>query len=513
MAFVNLGYVNAADPWWDSDWTYRKSITIDSSLVDADLTDFPVMISVSDADLASKAQADGDDIAFADISGTKLDHEIEYYNSTTGTLVSWVRIPSVSSSTDTVFYIYYGNSLATNQENPTGVWTSDYTLVLHLDETTGNHTDSTSYASDAEPLGGVNQSAVGKIDGADFFDGVNDVVQVEHREGLAEFNVSFTVSCWFYLESNSTTKTLLNKYNTTGADRAWYVQYRPFATVQIALVGSEDGTTTQQWWTAYTPANKTWYHLAVVWQADTAPTFYINGAQSATSGIGTISNIHNNTATPLYIGDNYASDEFHGILDEVRITNGTRSADWISASYRNQDSPQTFYSVGSEETGDVFYVTASAGAGGSISPSGEVAVQQGDNKTFYIMPDDGYHITDVEVDTISVGAVYAYKFVSVASNHTIVATFAVTTPPTIGKDKSQYDRGETVTITISGGTANKPVMLQIQNPTGTKKLADQGNFASDGTYVYQFKVPNWVYGVHTIHVRDTASTPTATTCG
>jgi hypothetical protein len=88
-------------------------------------------------------------------------------------------------------------------------------------------------------------------------------------------------------------------------------------------------------------------------------------------------------------------------------------------------------------------------------------VLEASNKTFYIMPDEGYHIVDVEVDSASQGAMYAYTFVSVSSNHTITATFDVTTPPTISKDKSKYDTGQTVTITVSGGTANGPIMLRM----------------------------------------------------
>ncbi len=69
-----------------------------------------------------------------------LDHEIEKYDNATGELVAWVRIPSlntndVSNTSDTVIYIYYGNSTVTTpNENPTGVWDANYKGVWHLDE-------------------------------------------------------------------------------------------------------------------------------------------------------------------------------------------------------------------------------------------------------------------------------------------------------------------------------------------------------------------------------------------
>jgi ABC-type transporter MlaC component len=68
-------------------------------------------------------------------------------------------------------------------------------------------------------------------------------------------------------------------------------------------------------------------------------------------------------------------------------------------------------------------ITATAGTGGSISPSGTVIVQVHTNKTFNISPNDGYKITDVKVDGASVGPLNAYTFKDVYADHTILATF------------------------------------------------------------------------------------------
>jgi hypothetical protein len=72
-------------------------------------------------------------------------------------------------------------------------------------------------------------------------------------------------------------------------------------------------------------------------------------------------------------------------------------------------------------------VFASAGANGSISPSGATPVDEGSDKTFTITPATGYHVSDVLVDGSSVGAVPSYTFSSVTANHTINATFAINT--------------------------------------------------------------------------------------
>src|SRR5207244_3605 len=70
-------------------------------------------------------------------------------------------------------------------------------------------------------------------------------------------------------------------------------------------------------------------------------------------------------------------------------------------------------------------VTASAGAHGGISPAGSVTVDCGANQTFPITPDPCYHVADVLVDGVSVGAVSSYTFNNVTGAHTIAASFAV----------------------------------------------------------------------------------------
>ena len=80
--------------------------------------------------------------------------------------------------------------------------------------------------------------------------------------------------------------------------------------------------------------------------------------------------------------------------------------------------------IGADEFTYVTHIiTASAGAGGAIAPSGSVAVPEGTNKTFTITPDACHTIADVVVDGSSVGAVATYTFTNVLVDHTIAATF------------------------------------------------------------------------------------------
>ncbi|MBN2026118.1 MAG: hypothetical protein JW854_05105 [Actinobacteria bacterium] len=71
-----------------------------------------------------------------------------------------------------------------------------------------------------------------------------------------------------------------------------------------------------------------------------------------------------------------------------------------------------------------YMITVTAGANGSITPSGNVYVNDGDSQTFTITPDEYYEVEDVLVDGGSVGAVTSYTFTNVTDNHTIEASFA-----------------------------------------------------------------------------------------
>lgn len=73
-----------------------------------------------------------------------------------------------------------------------------------------------------------------------------------------------------------------------------------------------------------------------------------------------------------------------------------------------------------------YTITASAGTGGAIVPSGSVLVTAGGSQSFAIIPSSGYLITNVMVDSTNVGAVSSYTFSSVVTNHTISASFIST---------------------------------------------------------------------------------------
>ncbi len=83
------------------------------------------------------------------------------------------------------------------------------------------------------------------------------------------------------------------------------------------------------------------------------------------------------------------------------------------------------HTISATFTNATYTIAASAGAGGSISPSGNITVAAGASQAFTISPDACHTIADVLVDGLSVGAVSAYTFTNVQANHTIAASFAI----------------------------------------------------------------------------------------
>src|ERR1700747_1327387 len=145
-------------------YSYSRAITIDHTKVpNTDQTNFPVLISNTYSYLATTANggnvtnANGYDITFtSDAAGTSpLAYEQESYSASTGKVSYWVKVPTLSHTTDTVIYMFYGNSsVTTDQSNKTAVWDSNYAGVWHLPNgSTLSASDTTSNANNGTITG------------------------------------------------------------------------------------------------------------------------------------------------------------------------------------------------------------------------------------------------------------------------------------------------------------------------------------------------------------------------
>lgn len=329
--FTSFVVSDPGDVWWDSNWHYRKQITIDHTKVTGDLINFPVLIYMNDSDLALKAQTNGNDIVFTNKLGVVISHEIEYYNGTTGSLVAWVKVPYLSSTQDTILYLYYGNLISGNQENIEGTWDTNYLAVQHLEETSGTVYDSTSHHNDGTPYGGLNQDVQGRIDGADYFDGTNDRITLPQ---VYSTETKFTLEAWIYPQTGAryfvsqwTTnyKGVFLQVGATPDHIEWYIDGTSGGISGIVL--------------------NNWYHIVLTYDGTTARIY-----KNAGTPASTVCAAPTWPAEGLYIGDRSAGNRrFHGIIDEVRLSNIARGSAWIATEYVNQNNPSGFYSVGAEE--------------------------------------------------------------------------------------------------------------------------------------------------------------------
>lgn len=112
-------------------------------------------------------------------------------------------------------------------------------------------------------------------------------------------------------------------------------------------------------------------------------------------------------------------------------------------------------SNGGDSSGYSYYtIEATAGAGGSISPSGSVSVREGGDQTFTITPDKGYAVSNVKIDGKSIGAVKSYTFENVSRTHTIEVVFVKGTASARTGDSSNLSLWSALllasTLTLAG---------------------------------------------------------------
>lgn len=118
-------------------WQFKKQLTVEPGSVTAAsiLSDFPLLVSITDSDLQENARPDGFDIFFTKSDGTTiLPYERESYDTVTGTLVAWV-LTDLSDTDDNNFFMFYGNLSASDQQNPSPVWAArSFNDVFHFNQ-------------------------------------------------------------------------------------------------------------------------------------------------------------------------------------------------------------------------------------------------------------------------------------------------------------------------------------------------------------------------------------------
>ena len=319
------GYWKMVDIWYSALETVFKAPVIDGY---TPLTDPTI--------------SEGDSQAFS----------VTYHDPDVGDTVSvqWLLDGSPVGTGDSYTYVSPGGDTGVYTvavEVSDGDLTDDHTWTLTVGEVTlmlwmpfNDATtpipDESAYGNDGALSGATWMSDYG---GVYSFDGVDDYVEVPPSGTLTGFTEGLTVNVWVRLDTIARRQTIVNKYDTAGNQRGWFIEYR---TQGFAFFASPDGATYQWWKGDFTPQAGVWYHLTVVWEANTVPKFYVDGQQVPTIRSGTTSQIYNNVGAPLHIGrSTYAGRYLDGLLDDVRVYSEALTPTEVQQHYYDTEADHT----------------------------------------------------------------------------------------------------------------------------------------------------------------------------
>ena len=350
-------------------WGRRCELVIQASQVPGNLTDFPVLLTESnlpsemlDKNGSHPALDGGGDIRFSsDQDGNnRLSCEIVTYithnNPNSAKAEIWVKVPSISSSSNTSIWVWYDKAGETQPaENESygseSVWDVNYLMVQHMDEdptsSAPQFVDATNNDHDGTNNGGLKSTDLKNCvigDGIEFDGNSDDDID------LGIWDVSgnqLTVQHWVYYENNASNNgRCFSRATGTAVDNHWIMTDFHNSENPAFRLKTNSNTTHLQYSTNL--SKKTWYFFACTYDGSTMR-IWINNQNVASTpksgNIDTSSTIHN------YLGDNPSgSRQMKGRLDEVRVSSVRRSDSWLGAEYNNQNSPSTFVIPGTPET-------------------------------------------------------------------------------------------------------------------------------------------------------------------
>ena len=349
-----------------NDWNkygHKFTVSFTNYTGSTTLTDFPVLVKISEPGISGFHYADclrpnGADLRFSDAAGNPLDSEVQLWNPS-GESLLWVKIPSLDASTKITGY--YGWRFAPSAD-PKAVWSNGYLGVWHLDEddTVDVQTDSTIHSRNF--IRGTYYDAHGETNGwqgvvgkSVKFNGGTSKGQYAVPDSAGHFDGldAITVEVWTWQDSHEPTESdkqrfILRKYDG-GSATAWVLSESGGDATTPANNGrytfqfyNSNDTYRDIWisqnWTK--PARAAWNYSASVWDGGTGiRNSYLNGTRlssyTADDGYkGQMRHITTSNAR-LCLGNNWegGTTQFSGCIDEVRISNVARSADWVKATH------------------------------------------------------------------------------------------------------------------------------------------------------------------------------------
>jgi hypothetical protein len=354
FVLFTINSVQAA--WYNNNWKHRVKVTIDSSRVPADLTDFPVYLDLSHLQgtgFFTNVNSDGRDIRITKADGvTEVPHEVVSINknNSTGELY-FLANGTLSSSADSDFYIYYKNPFAeayapNHSFGSQNVWSNNFVAVYHMNlDQSGKLKDSSANSHD----GTLNASspALALVDGS-----VGKAMSFNGSHiSLGDMSASFTnqasIVAWLkrYSGAFSAFKTGLWSFETasTNSHYVWSDNFIYSATFRNGANGDR----------VVTPSNaafdKTqWHQLYITTEPGASNYKILQNASVFHSGTG-MNNIYVSSNSSLGHSNFDNNYKFYGLMDEIRISSVARSNHWITTEFNNLNSAETFYTVDVEE--------------------------------------------------------------------------------------------------------------------------------------------------------------------
>lgn len=327
----------------------RIALRIPAASVTAPLSDFPVYVDLTNADLKARL---GDtatplQLSFTKPDGSPLAHEIQSWDKATGRLRAWVKLPSLDSGSETRFELRYGNDSVKLPADPAGVWANGAKAVFHLEQ---------------EPVNGFStivNSAVPGNPGTPSAMEANDLVSAQLGKGygfdgnneLVTFTNPIvgagpsTISFWYSENANSSgqDEALLVLGTASPSQARWIYKEINVNKLPVGLQGDD-----------WAKPSVTVSGLALVhWVYDNQQSrLYVNGVEVADSPFAHASPADTTGTTavlgnaPAAFGQNLGAQ---ATIDELHIADTARSAAWIAAEFANQKEPATFVVAGSPE--------------------------------------------------------------------------------------------------------------------------------------------------------------------
>lgn len=240
----------------------------------------------------------------------------------------------------------------TDESQDIGVVANNYRNVLHMDgvpDGAGNtfeQSDRNRFGMNFGSFGNMNSGDLvnAKVGKGIEFDGVDDLLRAK-KDVIWEASSVGYISMWFR-SATSGTGCLFSRRTGVGTGDSMNL-FLISGTLRV------DFGSASLWDTGWTAAANTWYHIAVQTDGSTRRLF-VNGVQvatqSSTIGWPTGGAYHHVQIGASITSATASGNYFSGIIDEFRLKHSTQDNGFFLTEYNNQNSPSTFYSVGTLET-------------------------------------------------------------------------------------------------------------------------------------------------------------------